>query len=183
MVSCRRCGRTLTYPRSIRHGCGSFCYYKKGCPPVGSQRMAPEQQAERQPNRWKPLTRALLIGAAMGVSCVLAHVACIAAAFIKKHDLVFKGASLIYEEIKARHSHDQSYSPIITEPGSIAFNRLSRSERDSISRFVGKEISGYAGNYNIPERVSEPIAENTVSRVISSGSSVAFNWGSKMLMR
>ena len=183
MVSCRRCGRTLTYPRSISHGCGSFCYYKKGCLPVNKLKGLAGHQEEGKSGQWKPLTRALLIGVAMGVSCTLMHLACLAVAFIEKHEFLFKGASLLYEGIKSGHPHDKSSSTLITESGSIAFNRFSRSERDSVSKYVGKQISDYVGRHNVSERVSQSIAEETVNKVISSGGSMVFDWGSRILMR
>ena len=183
MTSCRRCGRTLNYPRSIKHGCGSFCYYKKGCPPVKYANRSPMFQIENHTHYLKSITRGVLVGVAIGVSCAVVHMACIAAAFIKKHELIFKGASMLYSVIKSSHENDGYAIPLIREFGSISFNELTDSERDSVSQFVGIELSNYAGKYGIPESLSKPIAEETTRKVMSSGSSLAFNWGSSVLMR
>ena len=183
MTSCRRCGRTLTYPRSVKHGCGSFCYYKKGCPPAQNANMNPGPQVENHLPYLNSITRGILVGVAIGVSCAVAHMACIAAAFIKKHELVFKGASMLYSGIKSSHENDVYARPLIGETGSIAFNRLTSPERDSISKFVGMELSSYAGKHGIPESLSRPIAEETARKIMSSGSSLAFDWSSRVLMR
>lgn len=183
MTSCRRCGRTLTYPRSIKHGCGSFCYYKKGCPPVEYVNRSPGPQIENHPPSLKSITRGILVGVAIGVSCAVAHMACLAAAFVKKHELIFKGGSMLYSALKSSHKNDGFARPLIGESGSIAFDKLTSPERDSVSKFVGIELSGYASKHGTPESLSKPIAEETARKVMSAGSSIAFDWGSRVLMR
>ncbi len=183
MTSCRRCGRTLTSPTSIKHGCGSFCYYKKGCPPVGYTNRSPGMNIENHEPHLKSITRGILVGVAIGVSCALVHMACLATAFIKKHELIFKGAGLLYSVIKSRQENVGYSRELINESGSIAFNEFTESERNSVSQFVGIELSKYAGKHGIPESLSKPIAEETSKRVMSSGTSMAFNWGSSVLMR
>lgn len=182
MVSCRRCSRTLTYPRSIRHGCGSFCYYKKGCPPVGSS-SSREHHASGQQNTWKKLTRGVIVGVALGVSCALSHVVCLAVTFIGKHETILKGAGIVFSSIKSRGDANDNMGTIIEESGGELFNKLTSPERDLISDYLGTELSKYALEHHIPERISRPIAEETTKSVISTGSNIAFNWGSRILMR
>ncbi|MEM0136446.1 MAG: hypothetical protein QXU18_14665 [Thermoplasmatales archaeon] len=183
MTTCRRCGRMLTYPRSIRHGCGSFCYYKKGCLPEIAPISSDPGHSTSEKGSMQILTRSLIIGIATSISCVAAHVVCLAATFYAHHDVFIKGAGMLYSLVKNRQHSEEDAKTLTTKTGNIAFNKFTESERNSIANEFAKDISSITGSHNIPESWSIPIAIETAKIALSSGSSTAFNWGSKMLSR
>ena len=110
MTSCCHCGRALYYGPSVRRHSGSWCYYNKGrCNFDDSyEDEAPDREPETLKRKIvKGLVKGAITGAALGVTCVLAHVACIITAFIHHHYYFKSAASSVYSVLKNKSEHNK----------------------------------------------------------------------------
>lgn len=85
MASCCHCGRSLSYEPSIRRHSGSWCYYTKG-PCLSIQEHTNHELADEREGLKskliKGMTKGAITGAAIGVTCLVVHVACLITLFI-----------------------------------------------------------------------------------------------------
>ncbi len=184
MTSCCHCGRPLTYYRSVKRGSGSWCYYNK--PPCNFNDGYKDEVTGTQPESLrrkvtKGLVKGAIIGAALGVTCVLAHIACIITAFIHHHYYLKSATSLVYSAFKNKAEHEKhpvgkaSFSGAMETSNAAAVNELS-------SEMGGKFAEAVHENSGTPLAWADEIGKETGKSMLEHGSSAVFDWGSKVVI-
>lgn len=184
MTTCCHCGRTLTYDISVRNGCGSWCYYNKGLCNFSDryQGAMPDNQPESLKGKvGKGLVKGAIVGAALGVTCVIAHVACIITAFIHHHYYLQSAASSVYSALKNKAEHEKhpvreaSLSGAMDTSNAAVINEMS-------SEIGGKFAEAVHEKFGTSLAWAGEIGKETGKSMLEQGSSAAFDWCSKAVV-
>ncbi len=182
MSTCCHCGRTLTYYQSVNRGCGSWCFqHRGGCGP-SSRHTVPDVEPETSKRRIsKGFAKAAIVGAALGVSCLLVHVVCIITAFIHHHYYFKTAATTVYSAMKNRSENDKH--PYEQAAFSGSFEASSSGSIDNVSTRMGNACSRIIQNRRgISREWTREIGTETSSGMLEHGSATAFDWGSEAVI-
>lgn len=174
----------MAYYRSIENGCGSWCLSHKGL--CGSSYSSPNEQLgvqeELRPKKsLKSLAKGAIIGAALGVSCLLAHIACLTATFYHHHAYLKPAIALIYTAMT--NNSDNEKETIERKVLSGALEISVTGGVDQASSRLGNAFSSIAGGHSNVSRVwANEIGKETSREMLSQGTSGAFDWCSKALL-
>lgn len=186
MTSCCHCGRELYYYRSVNQGCGNWCLEHKGfCGSSQNYTTNEEGKAEKSEELKKKLvknlTKGAIIGAALGVTCVLAHAACIISAFINHHSYLKTAATSVYSAMKNRNEQDEH--PIKEAMISGSMETLNTAGLNALTPRIGKAFAEFA---HVKSGASlswaGEIGKETGKSMIEQESNAIFDWSSKAVV-
>ena len=187
MTSCCHCGRTLYYKKSVDQGCGYWCFTHKG--ECGSSYHSSDSEDEFKSERpeefkkklVKSLTKGAIIGAALGVTCVLAHIACIVTAFVHNHYYLKSAASAIYSAMKNKDEGD--VHPVKEAALSGAADTLNTAATNVMASRIGRQFAEIAHERpGVSLSWAAEIGKETGKSMLEHGSSAVFDWGSKAVI-
>ncbi len=184
MTTCCHCGRTLTYKSSIDNGCGRWCLDHKGFCDVENDydiNQHRKRQESLAKNIAKGLVKGIIIGAALTVTCVFLHAACIITAFLNDHNYLKSSALSIYSAIKNYTDHEKH--PIGEALLTEAMETSNSTFVNTLSSTIGtKFIEIIGGRQGISNVWAYKIGKETVKSMIEQVSGAVFEWESKAVV-
>ena len=187
MTSCCHCGRTLYYERSVKRGCGYWCFTNKGCCEFNYDRPDNEvnnkskTSGEFKRNLIKGIAKGAIIGAALGVTCVLFHPTCIIIAFVRNHYYLKSAALTIYSTMKNKREGDEH--PVKESEISGTMDTLNTVGINELSSRFGIKFAEIANERNgVSLSWAKEIGKETGKGMIAGGSNAIFDWGSKAVV-
>lgn len=188
-IACCYCGRELTSPVSISRGCGSFCYSRHG--PCRSayknQRVETRVEPDTAPISshtfgWK-LTRNILIGAGLAVSCAFIHAACAAMLFLHKHEILRSLGESAAALLVRRRNEAETVRKALTTSVEYAGEIGTEQARTAAAKLVGTGICEVVGaNFGVSKELVNSVAVSTADSAMKEGIKGAIDWGSKMVV-
>jgi len=184
MTSCCHCGRALYYAPSVKRHSGSWCYYNKG--PCRSNYDNTHDEPEHRNEGFKMklakiLAMGAISGAALGVTCVLSHGACIIALFLKNHEYLKYIVKSVYSVLKNNSEHDKhsieevALSGALETSNAAGDNALFSKLGDKFARITSKA-------HSTSLCWAREIGTETGKGMLESGSSAVFDWYSKAIV-
>lgn len=186
MTSCCHCGRELYYYRSINQGCGNWCLQHKGfCSHRRHHIINEEGEAQKSEGLKNKLvhnlTKGAIIGAALGVTCVLSHVVCIITAFISHHYYLKTTASSVYSAMKNKNGQEEH--PIKEAMISGAMETSNTAGVNALTSKMGKLFAkSIQKTPSVSVSWAEEIGKETGKSMIEEGTNAIFDWGSKAVV-
>lgn len=188
MTSCCHCGRVLTNDASKSRGCGSYCLENKGHCMLNSNFKGNgsvdklEGREELKGKLIKGIAKGAIIGAAVGVTCVLAHVACIITAFIHNHSYLKSASLSVYSVLKNKSEHDKH--PVKEAAMSGTTETLNTISIDALSSRMGDKFAEAAHETSKTTSLSWAIeiGKETGRGILEQVSIAVFDWGSKVVV-
>ncbi len=184
MTTCCHCGRILYYRQSVKRHSGSWCYYNKGACSFDynyAHDESEEGQEDFKRKLIKGIAKGAIIGAALGVTCLLVHVACIITAFIHQHYYFKSAASSVYSVLKNKSEHDNH--PVKEAAISGTLETSNAAGTDALSSKLGAKFAEIAhARSGASLSWAGEIGKETGRGMLEQGSSAVFDWGSKVVV-
>ena len=118
---------------------------------------------------------------ALGVTCVLAHVACIITAFIHNHYYLKLAVSSIYSAIKNKDEGDEH--PVKEATLSGTADTLNTASMNAMASRMGGKFAEIAHERSgVSLSWAGEIGKETGESMLEHGSSAIFDWGSKAVI-
>ena len=127
------------------------------------------------------MVKGAIIGAALGATCAVAHVACIITAFIHHHYYLKSAASSVYSVLKNRTERDRH--PVKEVAISGTMETTNAAGIDALSSKLGSKFTEIVHeNSNTSLTWAGEIRKETGKSMLEQGSSAVFDWGSKVVI-